>query len=238
MPAEKIQEQLDSDRFALSPQQINFFEDFGFLHLKGLFADEIRTITEGFEEVFAEHSAIPLGKEDRLHYNPDPGYEGETRMIIAGFMKLHAKLEWLLEDDRILGIARTLVGEEFRYDGSDGNLMNCNVNWHADTYQSPLEFKHIKLMFYLDALDSSNGSLRVIPGTNHWDETFANRLRNKLPIGRIRRVYGVEPEEIPGFSIDVQPGDVIVDNFRTLHASFNGKPGRRLFTMNYGEPRP
>ena len=41
------------------------------------------------------------------------------------------------------------------------------------------------------------------------------------------------PEEIPSFAIDNEPGDLIVGNFRTLHATFGGATRRRLFTMNY-----
>lgn len=227
-----------SKEFELSPQQINYFEDFGFLVLRGLFSDEIQTICDAFDEVFATKPTFPLPKGDELHYIAQPGFEGDTRLIIGGFIELHPGLAWLRDDPRVEAIARGLIGEESRYDGSDGNIMNCNVSWHPDTYLSPLEFKHIKLMFYLDPLNASNGALRVIPGTCHWNETYAKRLRDNLPLDSVREAYGVAPEDIPSFALELEPGDLIVDNFRTLHGSFNGGLGRRLFTMNYGEIRP
>jgi hypothetical protein len=38
---------------------------------------------------------------------------------------------------------------------------------------------------------------------------------------------------VPSWTVDVDPGDLVVGNFRTMHASFNGGVRRRLFTMNF-----
>ena len=46
-------------------------------------------------------------------------------------------------------------------------------------------------------------------------------------------ILGVDCDEIPSWTVANQPGDAVAINFRTMHATFGGADGRRLFTMNY-----
>lgn len=221
--------------FSLTEQQINYFEDFGFLRIRGLFVDEIETMREGYEEVFANNDALITSEDDWIHYVPEGDYEGDVRHTVGDFVDKSPKLSWLRSDPRVLGIARDLVGEDVVYHGSEGNRMNCNVGWHPDNYMSPLEIKHIKLMFYMDRLDASNGALRVVPGTCHWDESYATRMRRTLGFKNPMKFYGMNPDDVPAYVLDVEPGDLVIDNYRTIHGSFNGGPGRRLFGINFRE---
>ena len=50
---------------------------------------------------------------------------------------------------------------------------------------------------------------------------------------RVEEILGVSPEELPYWSLDPQPGDLVVGDFRLMHASFHGGAGRRLFTVNF-----
>ena len=52
---------------------------------------------------------------------------------------------------------------------------------------------------------------------------------------RVKDVYGIEHNEIPSWTLESEPGDLIIWNFRTLHASFNGGERRRLFSINFRE---
>jgi ectoine hydroxylase-related dioxygenase (phytanoyl-CoA dioxygenase family) len=47
--------------------------------------------------------------------------------------------------------------------------------------------------------------------------------------------FGVPPSEMPGFSLESQPGDVVLFNQRLWHSSFGGRTGRRMFTLNFGQ---
>ena len=136
-------------------------------------------------------------------------------------------------------MACDLLGGEAYPHSSDGNLAHAvDVRWHPDLYAAPLEVPHIKIIFYLDSQTADSGALRVIPGTNHWNETFAQNVRTSTVRDRPVEVYGVEPQDLPSFVIETEPGDVIVNSYRTLHASFNGGLRRRYFTIGYGAERP
>jgi hypothetical protein len=215
------------DGFGLTPQQVHFFETFGFLHLRGLLADDLTELIAGFEAVFADPANLQLETRESVHFD-------ESRYIIPAILDKDPRLAALKTDERVLGVARSLLGDGFEYRESDGNLLFCDTAWHCDIYDAPMQQYHIKLFLYLDALHADNGALRVIPGTNHYMSPFAIALRNELDDWRaIESTFGVPPDEIPAFTIENDPGDLIVGNFRTIHATFRGGPRRRLVTLNY-----
>jgi ectoine hydroxylase-related dioxygenase (phytanoyl-CoA dioxygenase family) len=131
-------------------------------------------------------------------------------------------------------VAKGLLGDGYVYAESDGNLFNCDVYWHLDAYGAVEGVEHIKLSFYLDELHHDTGALRVIPGS-HFDSTYTKKLHRGIAHepDRVHENFGLAVDEIPSWTLDVTPGDLIVGNFRTLHGSFNGAPRRRLFTVNF-----
>jgi hypothetical protein len=225
---------VDSESFRLSPAQIAFFETFGFLKLPGLFTQEVDLIREGFEDVFAHEPAQPLNPDNPYHRTRDARYREETRSIIPAFIDKSPKLQWLRDDARVVAVARGLLGDPCQYAESDGNLFNCDVYWHLDVYGAADGVEHIKLSFYLDELRRETGALRVIPGSQH-QGSYATELYKGIARdpGLVAEKLGVAIDEIPSSTIEVRPGDLIVGNFRTMHASFNGGVRRRLFTMNF-----
>ena len=215
----------------LSPQQIAFFETFGFVKLPGLFRAEADRLIAGFEEVFANEASPVMETNEKLHLE-------QRRVIALSIIDKSDDLRWLRDDPRVLGVVHALMGERYEFAESDGSLFYCESSWHADTYGAPLDQYHLKLSFYLDPLDGDSGAIRMIPGTNHFREVFGRTLRkNLMNPTKIKRIYGVEGNEIPSWPIDSQPGDVIVWNYRTIHASYNGGERRRLFSMSFREPK-
>jgi ectoine hydroxylase-related dioxygenase (phytanoyl-CoA dioxygenase family) len=214
----------------VSPQQKAYYDTFGFVPVRGLFADDAPRIVEGFEEVFANENHPRMETFEELHLD-------ERRVIIPQFVERSPKLSWLLEDARVLGIVAGLLGPGCEYAQSDGNLFFCESSWHPDTYGAPLTRRHVKLSFYLDPLHGESGAIRMIPGTNFHRTPYAKALRANLEDPRgIADVYGVEPSEIPSWTLASEPGDVVAWDFRTIHASFNGGERRRLFSMNFRGP--
>jgi ectoine hydroxylase-related dioxygenase (phytanoyl-CoA dioxygenase family) len=106
-------------------------------------------------------------------------------------------------------------------------------------YAAPLQHYHVKLSFYLDDLTGESGAIRIIPGSHFHKQAFARTLRRDFDNpARIKDIYGVEGKDIPSITVESTPGDLIVWNFRTIHASYNGGERRRLFSLNYGEKEP
>lgn len=218
--------------FSLTDQQRAFFDAFGFVALRGLFAPEMDRIIRGFEEVFADEGYPRMETHEHLHLN-------ERRVIIPAVVSRSPDLEWLLEDPRTIGVVRSLIGDDYEYAQSDGNLFFCESSWHSDLYEAPIEQFHIKMSFYLDPLNSESGAIRLIPGTNHWDTPYAEGLRRDLDDhSKVEDLLGVDHRDVPSWTVESTPGDVIVWNFRTIHASFNGGERRRLFSLNWREPGP
>jgi ectoine hydroxylase-related dioxygenase (phytanoyl-CoA dioxygenase family) len=224
----------------LTPQQIAWFETFGFLVLRGWFRDDIERIRAGFEEVFTREEAQLLDPENEFHRTNDPKFQRETRWIIPAFLDKSDNLDWIRTDGRVEAIAQGLLGDGSLYAESDGNLFNCDVYWHLDAYGATADAKHIKVFFYLDELKHDAGALRVIPGSHH-SGTYTGALYRQLVKSpeQAPELLGAPLDEIPSVTLEVEPGDLIVTNFRTMHGSFNGGERRRLFTVNFREaPTP
>lgn len=216
----------------LSPQQIHFFETFGYLKLPGLFADDIDEITRGFEDVFTRKDQPIWETSEALHGD-------EKRMIIPGFIEQSDTLLPLKDDPRVLGVVQSVLGREYQWASSDGNLFYCESYWHPDDYAAPLHHYHVKLSFYLDDLSGENGAIRLIPGSHFHQQTFARTLRKDLDGSKdVSDVYGVNGSEVPSITMASQPGDLIIWNFRTIHGSYHGGERRRLFSLNFGEQVP
>lgn len=221
--------------FALDPQQVRFFDSFGFLKVPGVFAADVDAISAAFDAVFAaEDTPYFLPPENEFHVTDDPEYAQRLRQIIPGFLDKSPELARLKDDPRIVGTVRSLIGDHFVYSESDGNIFNCDVLWHTDMYGADVTKENIKFFFYLEPLDADSGALRVLPGTHHQDDGFGPRLRGDLwTPAKATENYGMPLDQLPAHTIDVVPGDMVIINFRVLHGSWNGPPGRRLFTINY-----
>ncbi len=218
--------------FALTAAQIHYFDTFGYLKIPGLLKDDIETINRGFEHLF--------GNEDQPVWETQEALHGEERrVIIPGFIEQSPLLAPLQHDPRIVGIVRSLIGPAFKWSSSDGNLFYCESYWHSDMYATPLQHYHIKISIYLDELTGDSGAIRIIPGSHFHTQTFGRTLqRDFKDTSRIEEVFGVEGKDIPAVTIESSPGDVIIWNFRTIHASYNGGERRRLFSLNFGEEQP
>jgi hypothetical protein len=214
---------------AITEQQLTFLQTFGFLRLPGLFADEIEEITEAFEAVFAAPDSYRTDMIEPVHRN-------DRRVMIPMFVDHHPTLARLRDDERIRGIARAVLGEDPEYAESDGNLAFCHTEWHADTYGAPMTTHHVKFSFYLDPMRADSGAIRVLPGTQFWQGPYARDLRRSFrQFGKTADVFGVDSTEIPAVVIDSDPGDVLIWDYRLIHASFNGLDRRRYFSLNFRE---
>lgn len=214
----------------LSTPQLRFFRTFGFICVRGLFADEIATISEGFDEVFRAEE--PEESHRAVHY-------GGLRLTIGpGFVERSPKLSWIKSDPRLVGVLTSILGPDYHDDESDGNLFSCDTGWHSDIFGAQFaERLYVKVYFYLDPLGREDGCLRVVPGTNTLTGPFAPTLRKFLwEIDGPATAFDLDDREIPNWPIETMPGDVVFGDYRTMHASFDGRPRRRLFTMNFSAP--
>lgn len=92
-------------------------------------------------------------------------------MHTVPFVERHSTMTHLVEDDRIYGPVKQLLGRDFIWSGSEGNRGfhpdRESHHWHPDRWgKQELGFSRIKIMIYLDQIRKESGALRVIPGSH------------------------------------------------------------------------
>lgn len=204
--------------FRLSAPQLAFFHTFGYLHFPGLLNDRIERIIAEFEILWAAQGG---GHHGRQH-------DGKRRSCIVPCIDRSVYLSTLLDDPRLEGIAAGILGDDFNYMGSDGNLYAGDTGWHSDGWHR--EITHIKLAFYLDPVSRDTGCLRVIPGSHRIGDKFSDALQAE--IFQSQESWNVPDRDVPCVALETSPGDVVLFNHNLKHAAFGGSARRRMFTMN------
>ena len=211
----------------LSEQQVRFFETFGYLSFPRAFADEAEAISEEFERVWAERGG---GHEGREH-------DHKQRSAFVPFIDQSEYLSALIDDPRIDGVASALLGDDYNYETSDGNFYVGDTRWHSDGF-ARTKYRFLKFAFYLDPVTAESGCLRVIPGSHHRRDGYANELHRLMSTSRVdqtEEAFGVSGPEVPAVALETQPGDLIMFNQDLKHASYGGGTRRRMFTINMSE---
>jgi len=210
--------------YKLTQQQLDFFHTFGFLSLPGLVADRIDDIIHDYIEVWKTRGG---------GHNGQP-HDGTARSCIPAFIDQHAGLSALIDDPRIRGAAKSLLGDDFNYTGSDGNYYTGDTGWHSDGWNP--DMLNIKFAFYLDPLTRETGALRVIPGSHSIGDGYAQKLQDG--IGSSAEHWGVSGRDVPALALETTPGDVVCFNHNIKHCAYGGNAWRRMFTINCGQRYP
>lgn len=189
----------------LTLQQKRFFDDFGYIFLPGLLADEVDWIIEEFERVFHD-SGIE--------------HDGTQRSSIGPFIERSERLCTLLDHPKVDGLLCGLMDDDYNYLGSGGELYVGDGMWHPDNPDKRV--LKVKWAMYLDPVIKDTGALRVVPGS-HKQEWVGNLDTEDL--------WGLTPDEVPCTTPVNQPGDVMVFHQSTLHNSVKGGNRRRMLNM-------
>ncbi len=108
-------------------------------------------------------------------------------------------------------LARQMLGRAVVPFRAKGTVYSHETSWHRDT---DLDISAVSLLAYLDPLGAETGALRVMPGSH------------RAPVGS-------PVDEEPQVEIlSTRPGDLIVLNERTRHASAGGR-SRRQWRADY-----
>jgi ectoine hydroxylase-related dioxygenase (phytanoyl-CoA dioxygenase family) len=211
----------------LTEQQLSFFDTFGFLAFRGLFADDIDEIIAAFERVWGAHGGGHYGQE----------HDGKQRSALIQFIDRDEYLCSLLDDPRIDDVCASVLGDNYNFYTSDGNFYVGDTLWHSDGYRDT-KYLSFKMAFYLDPVTADTGCLRVIPGSHKYGDTFANMLqevrdkRDTSP-NPTMELWGVDGDEVPAIPLEVSPGDLLMFNHQLKHSSWGGGDRRRMFTLNF-----
>ena len=208
----------------LTDQQINYFEVFGYLKLPGLFADDFPMINKHFDAVF-EHN-----EDDIVHWVHET-HENRMRKFVTSATEKDEYLASMLDDFRIQHIANTLLGEGYRFNGSDVSIYDCGTLYHQDGIDCEFPEKtNIKMALYLDEIDEHTGAVRVIPGSHHRGDNFASLLiKNWMGADKLE----LATEDMPGTVLANSPGDLMLWDYRLMHATAYGGNQRRMLAFEF-----
>jgi len=209
----------------LAPEQKAHFDVFGFLILRQAFTPK---------EIDKTASEAEIIWEDRRNKNPSQN-EG---ISLDEFVEQRPTLMNLLVDDRIHGTIEGLLGPDFIFAGSEGQVTSHRYHgWHPDRPgdEEEVSYLRIKVMLYLDPLNKDNGCLRVIPGSHRLPLHTQIEPENRHQHGEYVKPFDVSGPDIPGFPFECRPGDVIFFCQSLWHGMFNGKDSRRYVALKFAD---
>lgn len=216
--------------YHLSPEQIEFFDQFGYLVLRGWVpADLLAHLQAAATAWITDGLALADDDPSLVDYQFATRPTGEVMFRID---YLHNKLQpaslELLGAPEILGIAESLAGPDFvpTYESlvfkNEGD--GAPIPWHQDAIH-PRNHRIFNIDIYLDSSRAGEGALRVVPGSH----------KAKTDVCLVRDEYGWSP---PGaIQVELEPGDVLVHDVMIVHGSepVRDNPLRRTL---YYEFRP
>jgi hypothetical protein len=192
----------------LSAQQCRFFDTFGYLVLLGLLREDLGWIEAEFDALTARERAV----HHLLDRSP--------------------RLAGLLEHPAIVGAVGSLLGEDWSYFGSGGVVhRDTETGWHTDSFFRAPGF--LRLMAYLDPLSAGEGALHVIPSAHRTELSGDLGRDGGVPWDSAAR-WGMPARQIPNVALPSTPGDVILFDINTPHASFGGGRRRRKIDLTLG----
>jgi ectoine hydroxylase-related dioxygenase (phytanoyl-CoA dioxygenase family) len=90
---------------------------------------------------------------------------------------------------------------------------------------------HLKMALYLDPVDENSGALRLMPGTHYLNDTYAQLAIRNIWLGKDK--LPLATREVPSTVVPSQPGDLLIWNYRVLHATAYAGNQRRMLALEF-----
>ena len=204
----------------ITAEQKAYFHTFGFIHLPKQFsAEEMKAVTDEADRLWEEHrKGRPLGE--------DQG--------VQEFVEKGPVMTQMVADDRIWGTVEALLGPQFVWNGSEGNLDfdDSDHRWHTDRQGEPHATTY-SFHLYLDPLRADTGCLRLIPGS-HRSPLHDDLLSiNEQAADSTMKVFGLSPTDVPGVAVESEPGDIVFFSQKIYHGVYGKLLGRRFLKLRF-----
>ena len=210
----------------LTAEQTEFFDQNGFLHFENFIGSEtIQLLIQASRDVQHQWLDQDVKKVNGVPIKFGQDVNGERIVQRFAFTSLFSPfMHEFLKDDRF-GALLPLLGEEDARIGeyeNDGIVMNHYINtqrseftkmgWHTDGPRDIFHGKRIKPMLnvgvLLDDSPSSNGGLRVLPGSH----------KQSLRALFFRKKYYVDNDpDVNEVALETKAGDLTVHDGRLWH---------------------
>ena len=209
----------------LTPEQVRFFRDNGFLKVEGAFSpDEVAALRDATARLIATGPTADMSAGQRRDYQYGR-VKGRDEPVLKRIEYLQGKGEpflHLLAHPVLLDAVQKVVGEQFvpTWDSVVIKMPGSGVEvpWHRDGggpqpfYDDPQSGRRLPAVnfdIYLDEANAQTGALYVIPGSNKDRENRAPELA----------AHG-DYEGVPGaVMVPMQPGDLLLHDVTLYHGS-------------------
>jgi len=227
----------------LSPDQIAFFHENGFLSLPRLLSpDEVEWMRGVYDRLFDARAGREAGDQFDLGGADEDGKAAALPQIL-GPDRYAPELKTARFRDAALHIARQLLGPDAAPTGDHAILKPAGSGaptpWHQDeAYWNPgLDYQSVSFWIPLQEATIENGCLYFLPGSHRWE------ILPHQSIGGDARVHGLELIEngidLSGaLACPLAAGGATIHLNRTLHYAGPNKTNapRRAYIAGYGVP--
>ncbi len=146
----------------------------------------------------------------------DFGEQGVARGRFAPMMSEHTPHSLALLHS-LAPLAADLLRRDALPTRAKGVLYHRETSWHTDSTGEP---PSIGAAAYLEELSSKNGALNVVPGSHR--APTSTKMQEAL----------AAKQELPGYPVETNPGDVILFDEKIFHASKGGS-NRRQWRVDF-----
>ncbi len=197
----------------LTIAQVDHFRTFGFIVLRGYLADRAAAL----------HAEVDAAIRDAYAATYDErvidGISGHYLPMASRLTPVSASL--VCDDPRFIDAAEQLLGGPVIPECPEGVLYFAEAGWHTD---DGIGVRGAKFAVYFDELTGDNGALRLMPGSQHPEQhAQLSAYSGRRGLARTEAEAAAYQAAFPGYVAATFPGDVIVFDLHTWHASIGGR---------------
>jgi hypothetical protein len=197
----------------LTTGQVDHFRTFGFTVLRGYLADCVGALRAEVDAAIRDAYAATY--DERVF----DGISGHYLPMASRLTPVSMSL--VCDDPRLIGAAEQLLGGPVIPECPEGVLYFFEAGWHTD---DGIGVRGVKFAAYFDELTAGTGALRLVPGSHHPEQNARLAACNcRRGPARSEAEAAACQESFPGYVAGTSPGDVIVFDLRTWHASTGGR---------------
>ncbi len=206
----------------LTTAQVDHFRTFGFTVLSGYLADRVDALRAEVDAAIRDAYAAPY--DERVI----DGISGHYLPMASRLTPVSASL--VCDDPRLIDTAQQLLGGPVIPECPEGVLYFAEAGWHTD---DGIAVRGAKFAVYFDELTGDTGVLRLMPGSQHPEQNAQlSAYSGRRGLARTEAEAAVYQASFPGYVAATSPGDVIVFDLHTWHASTGGRD-RQAWTAVY-----
>lgn len=225
----------------LSDDQIESFEEDGYLHLKGVFdEEEVAILGEELKRMMDEWAEEDMGwSGDWRDEYLDPDNRESTSLIHLHDLQFYSEpFAQMVQDPRIVTPVSQLIGPDVELHHSTlhakppekGSPFPMHQDWAFYKHEGP---EYIDALVHVDDAPSEKGPLQFIPGSHKQGALEHNEGEGQAPHLPTDE-YGLDD----AVEISAEAGDVILMSYFTIHGSDLNQTDetRRIIRVGYRNP--